>query len=193
METLCYRPYVGCVQRQVHLGAKEVPERMTLMWLLIAFIAVPLIEISLFIQVGGAIGLWPTLAIVLLTAILGSWLVRSQGARELANMRSSFSELRDPTEPLANGAMILFAGALLLTPGFFTDALGFALLLPPVRAAAYKFLRARIKVQGFAMGDQTPQQPMRPRGLQDRVIDGDFEDITPNKPPKDGPSGWTKH
>ena len=84
------------------------------MWLLIAFIAVPLIEIGLFIQVGGAIGMWPTLAIVLVTAILGSWLVRSQGAREMANLKSSFSELRDPTEPLANGAMILFSGALQL-------------------------------------------------------------------------------
>lgn len=160
------------------------------MWLLIAFIAVPLIEIGLFIQVGGAIGLWPTLLIVLVTAVLGSWLVRSQGARELANLRGSFNELRDPTEPLANGAMILFAGALLLTPGFFTDIVGFSLLLPPVRAFVYKQIRARVNVANFTMGQgQPPQQPQNPRG---GVIDGEFVELDPNKPRNDGPSGWTK-
>ena len=97
------------------------------MWLLIAFIAVPMIEIALFIQVGGAIGLGWTLAIVLITAILGTWLVRTQGAMALGQLRSAFSELQDPTEALVHGAMILFAGALLLTPGFFTDAVGFFL------------------------------------------------------------------
>lgn len=165
------------------------------MWLLIAFIAVPLIEIALFIQVGGWIGLWPTLLIVVVTAILGSFLVRSQGARELNNLRGSFQELRDPTEPLANGAMILFAGALLLTPGFFTDIVGFSLLLPPVRAAVYRQLRERVKVASFTMGQQQVprQQPnAQPRGPQDRVIDGEFEDVTPNQDGPKGPSGWTQ-
>ena len=76
------------------------------MWLLLLFIAVPLIEIGLFIQVGGWLGLWPTLGIVLLTAIAGTALVRSQGAQAMAQLRSSFDDLRDPTEPLAHGAMI---------------------------------------------------------------------------------------
>ncbi len=67
------------------------------MWLLLAFIAIPLIEIGLFIKVGGIIGLWPTLGIVLLTAIAGSWLVRKQGSRALAELRGSLNELRDPT------------------------------------------------------------------------------------------------
>lgn len=96
------------------------------MWLLIAFVAVPIIEIALFIQVGGAIGTWPTLGIVVLTAILGTWLVRAQGRLALGNLQRSFSELDDPTEPLAHGAMVLVSGVLLLTPGFFTDGLGFA-------------------------------------------------------------------
>ena len=164
------------------------------MWLLIAFIAVPLIEIALFIQVGGWIGLWPTLLIVLVTAIIGSTLVRSQGARELQNLRGSFQDLRDPTEPLANGAMILFAGALLLTPGFFTDVVGFALLLPPVRAAVYKQLRGRVKVQSFTMGAGPHQtsQAHPPRSPEDRVIDADFEDVTPDDKGPKGPSGWTQ-
>lgn len=160
------------------------------MWLLFAFIAVPLIEIALFIQVGGLIGLWPTLGIVLVTAIAGSWLVRSQGTRELQNLRTSFSELRDPAEPLANGAMILFSGALLLTPGFFTDIVGFALLMPPVRAAFYRWARTKVKVAHFEMGQQSDPRPRQPA---DRVIDGDFEDVTPPRDADRGPSGWTRH
>ncbi len=117
------------------------------MYLLLAFLLVPLIEIGLFIQVGGAIGLWPTLAIVVVTAIAGTWLVRQQGRQAISSLQSSFSELRDPTKPLADGAMILFSGALLLTPGFFTDAGGFALLMPPVRVVVYNFIRKRVKVQ----------------------------------------------
>jgi len=159
------------------------------MWLLIAFVAVPLIEIALFIQVGGFIGLWPTLGIVLVTAILGSWLVRSQGAREISRLQGAFSDLRDPTEPLANGAMILFAGALLLTPGFFTDAFGFALLFPPFRAAAFKWAKSKVKVQQFSMGPG----PTRPAGTDDRVIDGEFEDLDHPKRPTQKPSEWTKH
>lgn len=166
------------------------------MWLLIAFIIVPLVEIGLFIQVGGAIGLWPTLLIVLVTAILGSWLVKTQGLRELANLQGSFSELRDPTDPLANGAMILFSGALLLTPGFFTDAVGFALLMPPVRKAIIQQVKSRINVQKFSMGQGQPQQhddPMHGQGPADRVIDGDFQDVTPTHNTPKGPSGWTQH
>lgn len=159
------------------------------MWLLLAFIAVPLIEIALFIQVGGLIGLWPTLAIVLGTAVLGHQLVRKQGAREIAKLQSTFSQLNDPTEPLANGAMILFAGALLLTPGFFTDAVGFALLVPKIRAAAFQWAKSKVKVQQFTMGTG-PSQPRRP---DDRVIDGEFEEVTGAKRPTHKPSEWTRH
>lgn len=159
------------------------------MWLLIAFIAVPMIEIALFIQVGGLIGVWWTLLIVLLTAITGSYLVRSQGLRELGNLQKSFSELDDPTEPLAHGAMILFAGALLLTPGFFTDVVGLSLLVPSVRRAAFIWAKSRMNVQRFEMGE-TPHQ--RPRQPNDRVIDGEFEDVTPQKNRPEGPSNWTR-
>ena len=163
------------------------------MYLLLAFLAVPLIEIALFIQVGGLIGLWPTLLIVVVTAILGASMVRNQGAGALADLRRSLNELTDPTEPLAHGAMILFSGALLLTPGFFTDAVGFALLVPGVRRWVSRQVRARIKVQRFEMGGAPP----RPRGPADRVIDGEFEDVTdgprPTHRPERGPSGWTQH
>ncbi len=157
------------------------------MWLLLAFIAVPMIEIALFIQVGGLIGVWWTLLIVLMTAIAGSYLVRAQGLRELGNLQQSFSELRDPTEPLANGAMILFAGALLLTPGFFTDVVGLSLLVPRVRRAAFLWARSRIKVQSFSMGQQPRTEP------GDRVVDAEFKDVTPDKKPTHPTSGWTQH
>ena len=163
------------------------------MWLLIAFIAVPLIEIGLFIQVGGWLGLFPTLGIVLVTAVLGTWLVRTQGAMAMGQLRSSFSELNDPTEPLVHGAMILFAGALLLTPGFFTDAVGFALLVPAFRKAAYKALRARVNVQSFGTPGQGPQRSGSRYGSQDDVIEADFHEIDEHGSQNKGPSGWTKH
>lgn len=161
------------------------------MWLLIVFIAVPLIEIALFIKVGGAIGLWPTLAIVVLTAVVGTQLMRSQGAAAMGRIRRSFDEMRDPSEPLAHGAMILLAGALLLTPGFFTDACGFLLLVPAVRSAAFHWMLRNVRVQKFSTRTTPHHRPPEPR---DDVIEGDFEEI----PPRDDdnprrPSGWTRH
>lgn len=165
------------------------------MWLFLLFLAIPLIEIALFIQVGGIIGLGWTLAIVILTAIVGTYMVRSQGALAMSQVRSSFNDLTDPTEPLAHGAMILFSGALLLTPGFFTDAVGFALLLPPVRSAVFRYLRSRVNVQSFSMGTQHTQ----PRDTT--VIDGEWTEVDqtehqPKRPthkPSGNPSGWTRH
>lgn len=158
------------------------------MYLFLAFLLVPLIEIALFIQVGGLIGLWPTLAIVVLTAVLGTWMVRSQGQVAMGQLRSSFSVLNDPTEPLAHGAMILVSGALLLTPGFFTDAVGFALLMPPIRSAVFRYLKSKVVVHQFQMGP-TPADRRNPR---DDVIDGEFEDVTPSRDPNARPSGWVE-
>ncbi|ETW12771.1 protein FxsA [Roseivivax marinus] len=177
------------------------------MWLFVAFLAVPLVEIALFIQVGGLIGLWPTLGIVVLTALLGTALVRSQGALAMRDIKRSFNDLSDPTEPIAHGAMILFAGALLLTPGFFTDIVGFALLTPPVRLAAMRYAKKHVKVSRAGMGPG-PGDPFgaRPgqggthgprrdgsRGRPD-VIDAEYEEVTPqSKRPTHQGSGWTKH
>lgn len=158
------------------------------MWLLIAFIAVPMIEIALFIKVGGFIGLWPTLGIVIATAVIGSVLVRMQGALALAQLRSSLQELRDPTEPIAHGALILLAGALLVTPGFFTDTLGLLLLVPPVRAAVLRYLARKVRVERFTVGPTPRREPHRPD-----VIDGDFVELDPDEEKPRRPSGWTQH
>lgn len=147
------------------------------MWLFAIFVAVPILEIALFIQVGGWLGLFPTLGIVVATAAIGTYLVRRQGLAELRRIQGSLNELRDPTRPLAHGAMILTSGLLLLTPGFFTDAVGFALLVPGVRDTVMAFVRKRINVQSFTVG----QPP-----AQDDIVEGDYVEM----PRRDGPSGW---
>ncbi|OWU85975.1 exlusion protein FxsA [Oceanicola sp. 22II-s10i] len=167
------------------------------MWLLLAFIAVPMIEIALFIQVGGVIGLGWTLAIVLLTAILGTWLVRAQGFQAIERIRRSINELNDPTQPLAEGAMILLAGALLLTPGFFTDAVGFSLLMPPVRHVVFGWLRRRMKGSAFVMRSSTsasrPGSPQQGGRVGPDVVDAEFTELDPDKRPTHHPSQWTRH
>ena len=100
--------------------------------------------------------------------------------------------------------MILFSGALLLTPGFFTDAVGFSLLVPGIRLAVFRYIRARVKVQSFTMGQAGGQMGgsygmgSGPRNAgtgstSGDVIDGDFEEVPPTKQPTHGSSGWTKH
>jgi UPF0716 protein FxsA len=178
------------------------------MWILIAFIAVPLIEIALFIQVGGWIGLWPTLAIVIATAVAGTWALRSQGRATIEDLRRRFDTLADPTEPLAHGAMILFGGALLLTPGFFTDSVGLLLMIPGVRTAVMRWLAKRVEVRRFEMGQRPagPRRPDEPPRARDDVIDGDWhrvdpaepkarpdEETPPPKQPTHRGSGWTRH
>ena len=156
------------------------------MRLFLVFLSVPLIEIALFIQVGGVIGLGWTLLIVILTAILGTMMVRSQGMSVLNRLRSSLDELNDPTEPLVHGAMILFSGALLLTPGFFTDAVGFALLVPGIRTAIFNAIRSRIRLVTPAA-----QQGRHSSPAGETIIDAEYEDLDASKPR--GPSGWTRH
>ena len=154
------------------------------MWLLIAFIAVPLIEIALFVKVGGLIGLWPTLAIVLATAVAGTSLIRWQGASTMREIQASFRDMRDPTAPLANGALILIAGVLLLSPGFLTDTLGLLLLLPPVRRVVIRQISGRLAMRAGPGWTET-RNPHRPD-----VIEGEYEVIDPAK---QGNSGWTRH
>ena len=161
------------------------------MYLFLAFLLVPIIEIALFIQVGGLIGLWPTLAIVALTAVLGTVLVRTQGRMALANLQRSFAELDDPTEPLAHGAMILLSGVLLLTPGFFTDAIGFALLVPGIRVAVFRYLKSKATITHFQMGSGAQFRSGPNPFDQDDVIDGEFTEVRPRQN-SGKPSKWVE-
>ena len=159
------------------------------MWLFLIFVGVPILEIALFIQVGGAIGLWPTLAIVILTALAGTVLMRLQGLHALSRLKQSLATGGDPVGPIAHGALILVAGVLLLTPGFFTDAVGLSLLVPPVRETLIRWGASKVTVQaaGFASASQgrRPQDPGRPIETEYEVLDDD-----PDARP--GDSGWTK-
>ena len=157
------------------------------MWLLLIFIVVPLIEIGLFIQVGGWIGLWPTLAIILAMAFLGAWLLRREGARAFLDLRQSIADLRDPSESMAHGALILFAGVLLITPGFFTDAMGLALLIRPVRSLAIRAIGQRFRI--VQMGGAAQGRASNPEG---DVIDAEYTELD-GKPLGGPPSGWTRH
>ena len=97
------------------------------------FVVTPLVEIALFVMIGTRIGLGPTLAIVLLTAFAGATFVTRQGRATWAAMMSQFAVGEFPGVQIAHGAMILVAGTLLVTPGFLTDAIGLALLVPAIR------------------------------------------------------------
>jgi UPF0716 protein FxsA len=101
--------------------------------LLLLFIAVPAVEIALFIQVGGWIGTWPTLGLILATAIIGSVLLRRQGMAMVMTIRDKLNRGEAPRAELVEGVVLVIAGAFLLTPGFFTDTVGFLLLVPPLR------------------------------------------------------------
>jgi UPF0716 protein FxsA len=151
-------------------------------------LGVPLVEIALFVLVGQAIGLWPTLALVVLAAVTGMFLVRVNGLQALMRMRASVEAGEDPVGPLAHGALVVLAGVLLILPGFFTDALGLLLLIPPLRTALIARVGARVRVRAA-----TRSSPYGPRRASAHTIEGDFEridDDTPSGPP--GRSGWTR-
>lgn len=163
------------------------------MWLFFIFVAVPIVEIALFISVGGAIGLWTTLAVVVLTAMIGTALMRQQGRRALRELQAAIAHGDNPTDPVAQGALILVAGLLLLTPGFFTDSVGFLLLIPAVRMVVIRAIRARLiahtsfTVTGFGT-------PARDGGAAESVLEGEYTvvDDAPRDPPGK-PSGWSNH
>jgi len=111
--------------------------------LLLLFTVVPLVELYLLVKLGTVVGVGPTIFLVIFTGALGAWLARRQGLDVLRRVSEDLSRGRMPTEALMDGALIVIAGAVLLTPGLLTDALGFVLLVPRTRAAIRKFVAAR--------------------------------------------------
>ena len=111
--------------------------------LLLLFTVVPLVELFLLVKLGTVVGVGPTIALVIFTGILGAWLARQQGLGVLRRLRAELAEGRLPAGALIDGLLILVAGAVLLTPGLLTDALGFVLLVPPSRAVVRRIVAAR--------------------------------------------------
>jgi len=112
-------------------------------WLFLGFLVVPIVEVALFVVVGGRIGVGWTLAVVVATAVFGSWMVTRQGRETWLRFREELASGVYPGRSLAHGALIVVAGTLLLTPGFLTDAVGLLLLLPPVREAVRRWILRR--------------------------------------------------
>lgn len=102
--------------------------------LFILFTAVPLLELMILIELGNAVGLAPTIGIVLLTGVIGAWAARTQGFYVLSRIQDEMAQQRLPAVQLVDGAMVLAGGLLLITPGLLTDLTGFTLMIPAVRA-----------------------------------------------------------
>lgn len=154
------------------------------MWPIVAFLALPLIEIALFIIVGGAIGLWPTLGLTVAGGIAGVAILRGRGVGMVLDVRRSLDRGEDSAAALVQGALAVLAGLLLMLPGFLSDVIGLALLLSPVQAAIVGRLRT-------AGGPGRPHRTDR----DVTVIDGTWHEVGgdpgPASPP--GSSGWTRH
>ncbi|HEY0918836.1 FxsA family protein [Devosia sp.] len=142
--------------------------------LLALFLAVPLIEIALFVVIGRAIGLWPTLLGVVVTALAGALLLRVQGLALWTQMQDSLNRGTLPARALADAMMVTLAALLLLTPGYFTDAMGLLLLLPPVRSLVYAALKRRLRV--VAVAPTAPGWHADPRVQDSGTIDLDDGD-----------------
>ncbi len=162
--------------------------------LFLLFIFVPLAEIGVFIRVGGAIGLFPTLALCVLTAIVGTLCIRFQGFKLVNQARAQLEAGEAPVFEVVSGACLVVAGLMLLTPGFVTDAVGFLLLLPPARRLIFdRFVAKRMAtVAGGRPGGKQPGHG-RPGQGQPEVLEGEFEEVDEVKgamPPPRG--GWDK-
>ncbi len=162
--------------------------------ILALFILVPLAEISVFIAAGNAIGLLPTIATVVVTAIIGTFLLQRQGLSAMARTQEAMAAGRIPVESMMDGVYLLMAGAFLLTPGFITDAVGFLLFVPPFRRwlghiAFKRFMRgANINVSTSGSSRHTdtfrtgkPDADIYNDGAGP-VIDGEFEHMDPGEP-----------
>lgn len=161
-------------------------------YLLLALILLPLLEIAVFIQVGGWIGLWPTLGLVVLAALIGIWHLRLQGTAAFARARVEMDQGRVPARDLFDGLCILAAAVLLLIPGFVTDLFGLLLLLPPFRAWLRLLLGrhfdGRVTTQVFVAGQAVEPPPGSARGADVRpgpIIEGEYEEIEDDERERD--------
>jgi UPF0716 protein FxsA len=162
---------------------------LAVLLLVLIFIVVPIAEIYVIIKVGEAIGLLPTVALLLADAVLGSMLLRHQGRAAWIRFNRALAEGRLPHKEVFDGVLVIMGGALLLTPGFLTDILGLILLIPPtralVRAISARFVRRRLALGGggavWTFGTaQRPRRPSSPGGPSGQ----------PREPAPDDPFSW---
>ncbi|MDB5658576.1 MAG: fxsA [Cypionkella sp.] len=152
------------------------------MWVFALLLAWPMLEIGLFVVVGGWIGLWATLAWVILSAMLGIALIRGLGMSALREVRGGGGIAA--LQPMAHSALIMLSGILLVLPGFFTDFLGLLLLVPFVRTGLIALLASRVQVHGFAARRGQPRADW---------VEAEYEEVVPERDKIGGttqPSKW---
>ena len=142
--------------------------------LVLLFIIVPIAELALLIQVGQLIGVWWTILLLIADAILGSWLLRAQGRAAWRRFNEALGTGRLPHREVIDGVLIIFGGALLLTPGFITDIFGLLFLIPPTRALMRRVLvqRGTLKLVGAMPGTASPPNG-RPHDIEGSAVDVD--------------------
>jgi UPF0716 protein FxsA len=144
--------------------------------LLVAFVVVPLLEIYVIIQVGQVIGAWWTIALLVADSIFGSWLVKREGGRAWLALRTALAEGRMPARELADGALIVVGGTLMLAPGFVSDVFGALLILPVTRPLGRRVL-ARLITRRLVVAGPTPRTRHRTHGRPGPdVVQGDVVD-----------------
>jgi UPF0716 protein FxsA len=160
--------------------------------LVMVFIVLPIAELYVIIQVGQAIGAPLTIAILILDSIVGSWLLRHQGRSAWRRFNQALSENRVPGAEVLDGALVIFGGAFLITPGFITDALGLFLLLPPTRAIVRRALVGYFSrrfvvgaIGGTRRGRDGRRQGVRGAGSErPHDVEGDAVDVDPPHLPR---------
>lgn len=152
------------------------PRRRSTRWLLfVLFVVVPLIEIYVLIQVGQVIGPWWTILLLVADSLFGTWLIRREGGRAFAGLRAALDSGRMPARELADGALILIGGTLMLSPGFVTDAFGILLILPFTRPA-FRGVLTRIVTARLLASSRTGNARRPGPGSDGSVVRGEVVD-----------------
>ncbi|HEX4344252.1 MAG TPA: FxsA family protein [Solirubrobacteraceae bacterium] len=161
--------------------------------LLLLFVVVPIAELYVIIQIGEAIGVLPTIALLIADSVLGAALMRSQGRAAWTRFNAALAEGRAPGREVMDGVLVIFGGAFLLTPGFLSDILGVILLLPPTRAIVRRVLLKRFagrlvaraaggaQARMFSSFGVPPGRPRRRGPGSDDVVDGSATEIDPRR------------
>ena len=155
-------------------------------FILLALIAVPIIEIAVFLEVGGRIGVSNTILMIIITAVIGTWLLRSQGLQTLHRAQESLNQNVFPVSEVFDGLCLMLAGGLLLTPGFVTDAVGFTLFIPYIRGilrgVAWSFLPRTGRSGAWTHAENpTGSDPDNGSGNNSTTIDGQYREVDKNK------------
>ena len=152
--------------------------------LVLLFVVVPIAELAVIIQVGQLIGVWWTIALLIADSVLGSVLMRSQGRAAWRRFNEATRAGRVPAREVLDGALVIFGGALLLTPGFITDVLGLLLLLPPTRAVVRGLLARRLAHRMVVTMSGPRVRPRHDDDVEGTAVDVDSDRIGP---PREAP------